>query len=475
MVGPKKTSLLFCTVLAVLLGASAAMASPIPCVNGSLALYAPLTNVSADIACQYQDLIFTFSFGELQYQADPSQPPLAPGDRIENHVSIAFITTSPGVEGLLLSPTDYPWLGLDGNTSDVNFTYTVDVATPLKFLTRGTFAVTATVTGPSGGGVLAAENICCPDGTSGSPSVSTLTVNQFSTGTGIDSQPFGQAVQNVGVNKDLLIFSNNIGDQANITSFSQTFNVGFVPEPGVLVLTGGGLLGLLLLSRRKLVGKALSAILLFCMAAVGAHASPICTSVGSTLNLFIAAGSCDISGTTFTFGPTAYAYSFSGGVGIGHAVAASAVNVNVLTSPANPGFQFVAQWAVSAGQTGDLTLQFTATAPSSIRTATFNATTSKSGAGTVGGSSTVTNGVPPIGYVFPPGGVLIKVLPAVNTVTLTGVVNLKGNGTAPTDNAHLSNLVVTASSVPEPVTAIFLGSGLIGLALIGRKRLSDRK
>src|ERR1700686_1682780 len=107
MVGPKKINIFFCTVFVILLCASVAVASPIPCVNGSLALYAPLTSVSAEIACQYQDLVFTFAFQEFQYQKDPSQADLAVGDRIENHVDIAFINPSQGVEGILLSPTNY--------------------------------------------------------------------------------------------------------------------------------------------------------------------------------------------------------------------------------------------------------------------------------------------------------------------------------------------------------------------------------
>src|SRR5881275_705797 len=93
------------------------------CADGLLSSYSPATGVSAPMSCQYLDLIFTFSFGELVYQKDPSQAALAPGDRIENHVNIVFINPSPGVEGILLSPTaDYLWFAKDGSFSDVNFT-----------------------------------------------------------------------------------------------------------------------------------------------------------------------------------------------------------------------------------------------------------------------------------------------------------------------------------------------------------------
>src|SRR5205823_4109176 len=129
----------------------------------------------------------------------------------------------------------------------------------------------------------------------------------------------------------------------------------------------------------------------------------------------------DLNGTLFTFGAGTYTYNFSGGAGIGNAVLASGVTVQVQTSVTDPGFQFIAGWAVGGAQTGDLTLQYTASAPggSIIDSATFTTTTTKHGLGTVTGASTVTNGVPPGGYLFPPGGVPIPVLPNLSTVVLT--------------------------------------------------------
>jgi len=224
-------------------------------------------------------------------------------------------------------------------------------------------------------------------------------------------------------------------------------------------------------------------ILLFCLAGAGAHASPLCTSLGSSLNLFLNQ-TCTIGTVSFTFGSaaTAYNYVFSGGPGLGNPITASQVNVTVLQSSTDPGFQFVGQWAASGAQTGSLTLQFSASAPTQVGSASFTTTTSKSGAGSLSGSSTVTNGVPPVGYTFPSGGVPIPVVPPLTNVTLVANVNVNGNGTSSPasllrDNAHLSNLVMTVHEnlVPEPVTAIFLGSGLIGLALIGRKRASNKK
>src|SRR3954469_10483261 len=96
-------------LLALLMGVGASSASAVSlCVDGSLSTYAPLTSVSAPISCQFQDLIFTFAFDEFVYQKDPSQPALGPGDRIENHINIAFLNPAIGTEGIRLSPTgDY--------------------------------------------------------------------------------------------------------------------------------------------------------------------------------------------------------------------------------------------------------------------------------------------------------------------------------------------------------------------------------
>src|SRR4051794_29916357 len=144
MVAEKQRSLLWCLGVIALVGATSASAAPL-CVNGSLSTYSPATSVSSAISCQYQDLIFTFSFGELVYQRDPSQPALLPGDRIENHVDIAFINPSLGVEGILLTPTDYLWFGKDGNSADVNFTYDVTVATAGLYMTGAAFDLHATM------------------------------------------------------------------------------------------------------------------------------------------------------------------------------------------------------------------------------------------------------------------------------------------------------------------------------------------
>ena len=481
--------LLTCLVLVLLLGAPGAIASS-ACVNGSLSTYAPATSASSPISCQYMDLIFTFSFGEFVYQKDPSQPNLSPGDRIENHVNISFINPSTGVEGLLLSPTtDYLWFGAGGNAADVNFTYALAVATPAKYLKQATFDVDATISGPSGGGILAGETICCPNGSNSSPLSLQLTVNQFGTGVGTDSAYFARPQTAINANKDLLIASIGPGDLTLLNSFDQTFQVGDVPEPGVWMLTAGGL-GLMLLKRRKWFGRSVSAAAVGCIAAACASASPLCTDTatlgGNTLDKYIAAGSCTINNTLFTFSGGTYTYNFSGGVGLGNSIAPSAVTVQPQTSLTDPGFQFIGQWAVSGGQTGALTMQFTASAPAgfSIDSATFTTTTSKSGAGAITGSSTVTNGVLPVGYTFPSGGVPIPLSPAsFGAVTLTAVINLSGNGTGTlpsrlVDNAHLSNLVVTTNVIngtPEPVSMLLLGSGLLAISLVGRKKLFTKK
>jgi hypothetical protein len=485
-------------LLLVGLGASNASASP-ACTDGLLSTYAPLTSGSPNISCQFQDLIFTFAFDELIYQKDPSQPDLAPGDRIENHVNIAFLNPVTGTEGIRLSPTsDYPWFAKDSATSDINFTYSVAVATAGLHIQGATFNVDATMTGPSGGAVLAGETICCPDGTVGSPIARTLTVNQFGTGVGTDTQYFDRPVDSIEINKDLLLTTLDPGDLTLLNSFDQLYHFnrppdtnggGDVPEPGVIALTAGGL-GLLLFSKFRRTANGLRRLLAFGFLTVfGASASPLCTDTatigGNTLDKYIAAGSCLINTTLFTFNLGSYNYTPPvAGNGSGNDVPASNVHVTVL-SGTNSGFQFVGQWLDSGSQSSSLTINFTATAPtgSVVDSAFFQTTTTKSGTGTIGGSSTVTNGVPPGGYTFPPGGTPIPVVPNVSSVTLTAIINLAANGTTTTtskqaDTAHLSNLVMTVTEgqgVPEPMSALILGGGLVVISLVGRKRFVARK
>ncbi|HXA50198.1 MAG TPA: PEP-CTERM sorting domain-containing protein [Candidatus Acidoferrum sp.] len=475
-------------------GASSASAVSV-CVDGSLSTYAPLTSASAPISCQFQDLIFTFAFDELVYQRDPSQAALGPGDRVENHVNIAFLNPAIGTEGIRLTPAaDYPWFAKDSATSDVNFTYTVDVATAGLHLQGATFNVDTTVTGSGGGGILAGETICCPDGTNASPQSLTMTINQFSTGVGTDTVSFARPADTLSINKDLLIATLSAGDLTTLNSFDQLYHFnrppttqggGGVPEPGVIALTAGGL-GLLLFRKFRSSANGLKALLAVGFLSVAAaNASPLCTDTvtmgGNTLDKYIAAGSCIINGTLFGFNLGTYSYTPPvAGNGIGNDVQASAVTVSVLTG-ANPGFQFIGQWADSGSQSSSLSLNFSATAPSglAVNAATFTTTTSKGGLGSIGGSSTVTNGVPPGGYTFPSGGTPIPVVPNLSTVTLSAIINLAGNGTTTSgsklaDNAHLSNLVMTVtegSTVPEPMSALFLGGGLVVLSLLGRKRL----
>jgi hypothetical protein len=479
-------------------GASNASASP-ACTDGLLSTYAPLTSVSAPISCQFQDLIFTFAFDELIYQKDPSQPALAPGDRIENHVNITFLNPVTGTEGIRLSPTpDYPWFASNSATSDVNFTYSVTVATAGLHIQGATFSVDTTITGPEGGGILAGETICCPNGTPGSPQSVQLTVNQFATGTGTDTAFFANPADSLQINKDMLIATLSAGDLTFLDSFDQLYHFnrppdtnggGDVPEPGVIALTAGGL-GLLLFRKLRPSANGLKAVLAVgFLSAAAANASPLCTDTvtigGNTLDKYIAAGSCIINGTLFNFSLSSYNYTPPvAGNGLGNDVQPSNVQVTVLTG-ANPGFQFVGQWADSGSQSSSLSLNFTVTAPSGmvVNAATFSTTTSKGGAGTITGSSTVTNGVPPGGYTFPPGNVPIPVVPNLSTVTLSAIVNLAANGNTSagsrlTDNAHLSNLVMTvaeAQGVPEPMSALILGGGLVVISLAGRKRFVVRK
>jgi hypothetical protein len=480
-------------LLALFIGFGASNASAVSvCVDGSLSTYAPLTAASPTISCQFQDLIFTFAFDEFIYQQDPSQPALSPGDRIENHVNIAFLNPAIGTEGIRLSPTvDYPWLAKDSATSDVNFTYSVSVATPGLHIQGATFNVNATMNGPNSGSVLAGETICCPNGPVGSPQSLTLQINQFATGVGIDSQFFDNPADLLEINKDLLLATLDPGDLTLLNSFDQLYHFnrnGDVPEPGVIILTAGGL-GLLLFRKIRPSVNGLKALLAVGVLSVAAaNASPLCTDTatigGNTLDKYIAAGSCLINTTLFSFDLGSYNYTPPVAAnGSGNNVLASNVQVTVL-SGATSGFRFVGQWLDSGSQSSSLTINFTATAPtgSVVNSAFFQTTTTKSGTGTIGGSSTVTNGVPPGGYTFPSGGVPIPVVPNLSTVTLTAIINLAANGTATAtskqaDTAHLSNLVMTvteAAGVPEPMSAALLGGGLVILSVLGRKRLVAR-
>src|SRR5437868_5525320 len=126
---------------------------------------------------------------------------------------------------------------------------------------------------PGGGAILAGETINNPMGTAGSPQPLTLEINQFATGTGSDASNFGHLSSSLHVNKDLFIASLNPGDLATLDSFDQTYTLSGVPEPGVMLLTAGGL-AFLVLRRRRFAVKGMSAVAVACLAVIAVNASP---------------------------------------------------------------------------------------------------------------------------------------------------------------------------------------------------------
>jgi hypothetical protein len=207
-----------------------------------------------------------------------------------------------------------------------------------------------------------------------------------------------------------------------------------------------------------------------------ASAAPLCTSVGSTLDLFVALGSggCEMNGLLFS--DFNYSYSVTNAVNPnrGRDVPASAVLVTL--TPLNTEWSFGGNWTTTGSQTSTLSLTYdvsSVTQEVSMLNSAFTQsvtlpgmiTESASCTGGSCGSTDFTNTSSSIGLT--PGPLSISNTASENSQSAAGSGGL----------VHLSiidNQFAQSSApadAPEPVTTVLMGAGLLALAGLRRFRV----
>lgn len=232
-----------------------------------------------------------------------------------------------------------------------------------------------------------------------------------------------------------------------------------------------------------------------CLATVAASASTInCADQtngpngtgGNTLDKYIALGSagCYIDNEllfsnfayTYTMGTDSFYVSGPRGTGTPQPATSVTVAVNAL----NDRFEFGANWVVNHYQTANLSLSFTVTAPAvKIQTLQNLFVATQGGAQNGGPTRTTTaicTGSTCASTNFTNGITAIPQTSGPILITNTVVMNARGSTTGSTNNVHLSIIqdqfahTAPATAVPEPMTYLFTGAGLAGLALLRRRK-----
>jgi len=196
-----------------------------------------------------------------------------------------------------------------------------------------------------------------------------------------------------------------------------------------------------------------------------------CTVGTLSSYLALGAGGCTLDNKTFTH----FGYSGAGTFPI----PASEITVTPCPSslcsatgvlPGEEGFVFNAAWQVGPGQTLDSLISFTVTSGTSIVDAFLaGAGMSAGGGGLASVAETLGNGesltVSTVGHSSDS-----VTFPGVTSLTVLKNIALSGGAGA----ARISDVANGFSQTPEPGSLLLLGSGLLGLAGLARRRRSSR-
>lgn len=270
---------------------------------------------------------------------------------------------------------------------------------------------------------------------------------------------------------------------SKVTSWVESFDLVALPEPASMALIPGALILMGLLRKRKLVKSILPLVAVAVVMSGTSHAAPLCTDLnaingapvgpGTTslgMDKYIAysaqAGNpaCQMGDMLFRF------QSFSAsGTGVTLATAANTklvftLNNSTPTATQLVGIQYIPQATSTGTQTQQFSFTYTVVAPVYKVTKLTGATS-----GTLGNVTrklTVTPGATPSPTTTLSPNVAIN--DPINTLlTVTEQITFS----AAAGTKHISNLTETFTEItPEPLTSILMGSALLGIGLLARKR-----
>ena len=448
---------------------------------GSLSASPLCTSVGATLdqfigtSCSVGNYLFTFPSGGSSYTS-----PVPASDVTVTIVGNGLSPSSP--TGFLFTSS---WVAdpANGGYSDLNISFDVSIA-GLNYINSGTLAMGVNHSQPDGLGdfVIADETL----GGSGGGEIN-LTIygnndaqsESYASGTALNgtASVYGQSFT---LSKDIFLGALDGSSTTTVNSLEETFTFTAVPEPGPFVLTGGAL-GLLFLARRsrKLLQLFGLAVIFLVGSAGSAHASQLCTNVGTNLGQLISAGSCSIGDVLFTF--TGASYQTSGNAQL--VDNASQVTVGEDNTNGLIGFYMVpVVTGIYTGTPINETVTISFIAQSALQPI-LGAYGSYTGQNLSEAQLEVLNGGSDISTI-PPGNDPLNLLTigsasatftsaiaAGTPLTLTDTLNLSMNSPGVTHvSAAEMDVAEPASSVPEPVTMVLTGSSLLGLAFYLRRK-----
>lgn len=232
---PIRTSCFYLLTLACLLLVPAAFATPVEC--PTTGTYALLTDTNAGGGCMIADKTFS-DFGFLASSAGGAIT-LTAAD-----VTYLTVPNAPNAVGFIFN---FALSALPGQSNDIFFTFLVSGPN----ITSNHLVMAGGALGDAVAFV--AETYCLGGPISGCPAANTGSLMTYSFGNGVkresDSVQFAP-VQRLGIMKDINVTAGPSGF-AHISAISEVVDQ-TVPEPATLFLSGASLMGVAMLSRRRI-------------------------------------------------------------------------------------------------------------------------------------------------------------------------------------------------------------------------------